>query len=222
MARRPASAVREVELVPGSGGGLGERLRTLRQQRKWSLATVSAKTGLATSTLSRIENNRLSLTYEKLLQLSRGLGVDLAELFAESTPGTSEVPTGRRAYTAPGEGREIEGDHYYWRYLCTDLTGKKMTPIIGRTTATDISQVGGFLRHEGEEMVFVLSGVLEVHTEFYAPLRVETGGCVYFDSKMGHAFIAVDGPVTFLSVTYSSEPDLLTVEAQRTGASRDD
>jgi transcriptional regulator with XRE-family HTH domain len=202
---------------------LGDRLRMLRQRNKWSLATVSEKTGLATSTLSRIENNRLSLTYEKLLQLSRGLGLDLAELISGGAEASAEARTGRRAYTPPGGGREILTKHHYYRYLCTELTGKKMTPIIGKTTATDIREVGGFLRHEGEETVFVISGTLEVHTEFYEPLRVEAGGCVYFDASMGHAFVAVGGQATFLSVCSCPEPALGEVvdrrgEAQRAAA----
>jgi transcriptional regulator with XRE-family HTH domain len=194
---------------------LGDRLRMIRQRNKWSLATVAEKTGLATSTLSRIENNRLSLTYEKLLQLSRGLGLDLAELIAGADEPHAPVRTGRRAYTPPGEGREIRTKHHYYRYLCTEITGKKMTPIIGKITATDIHSAGGFLRHEGEEIVFVVSGTLEVHTEFYEPLRVEAGGCVYFDSSMGHAFVAVGGPATFLSVCSCPEPAMAGIDDHR-------
>ena len=197
---------------------LGGRLRTLRQRNRWSLATVSEKTGLATSTLSRIENNRLSLTYEKLLQLSRGLGVDLAELISGEEERDAATRTGRRAFTPPGAGREIQTKYHYYRYLCTELTGKKMTPIIGKTSATDIHDVGGFLHHDGEEMVYVISGTLEVHTEFYEALRVEAGGCVYFDSNMGHAFVAVGGPATFLSVCSCPEPALGDVVDRRGAA----
>lgn len=196
---------------------LGASLRALRQRNNWSLAEVAAKTGLATSTLSRIENNRLSLTYEKLLQLSRGLGVDLTELLSGGQQPAVGMPSGRRAVTAPNEGRIIQAEHYYYRYLATELTGKKMTPIIGTTTATNIREVGGYLRHEGEELVYVLSGTLEVHTEFYEPVRIEAGGCIYFDSTMGHAFLSVEGkPVTFLSVTSSPETNLQEVAIGRT------
>lgn len=202
--------------APTTEPALGDRLRMLRQRNKWSLATVSAKTGLATSTLSRIENNRLSLTYEKLLQLSRGLGLDVAELISGGEEERSvETGTGRRAFTPPGGGREIQTEYHYYRYLCTEMTGKKMTPIIGKTSATDIREVGGFLRHDGEELVFVISGTLEVHTEFYEPLRVEAGGCVYFDSNMGHAFVAVGEPATFLSVCSCPEPALGEVVDRR-------
>jgi len=209
----------ESRVSPAGGSSaepaLGDRLRLLRQRNKWSLATVSEKTGLATSTLSRIENNRLSLTYEKLLQLSRGLGLDLAELISGAEEPAAPARTGRRAYTPPGGGREIQTEHHYYRYLCTEITGKKMTPIIGKVSATDVSEVGGFLRHEGEEIVFVISGTLEVHTEFYEPLRVEAGGCVYFDSSMGHAFVAVGGPATFISICSCPEPAMAHVVERR-------
>ena len=194
---------------------LGQCLRAIRQRHNWSLATVSAKTGLATSTLSRIENNQLSLTYEKLLQLSRGLGVDLAELLSAGGQKPPAALTGRRAFTPPGEGRVIQTKAHYYRYLCTDLTAKKMTPIIGTVSATDVRDVGGFLRHEGEEMVYVLNGTMEIHTEFYEPLRVEEGGCIYFDASMGHAFVAVGAPCTFLSVCSAPEPTLLEAEERR-------
>ena len=202
---------------PGGEQGpkLGESLRALRRRRNWSLAAVSERTGLAVSTLSRIENNQLSLTYDKLVQLCQGLGVDLTELLSNSPGSGLEAPMGRRDYTPPGQGRQIQANHYHYRYLCTDFKRKKMTPIIGTITAKNIDEIGGFLRHDGEETVYVLDGVLELHTEFYEPLRVETGGCVYFDSSMGHAFVAVDGPVTILSVCTIEEPRLAEAETRR-------
>lgn len=195
---------------------LGQALRSLRRRHNWSLAAVSAKTGLATSTLSRIENNRLSLTYEKLLQLSRGLDVDLSELLSRDAPAPADGPTGRRTYTPPDKGRIIEAGAYHYRYLCTELSRKKMTPIVGVITATSLDEAG-FLHHEGEELVYVLDGTLELHSEFYEPLRVEAGGCVYFDSNMGHAFIAVGGPVTILSVCSAPEPALVQATERANG-----
>jgi len=39
-------------------------------------------------------------------------------------------------------------------------------------------------QHRGEEFVYVLSGAIEVHTEHYAPFRLEQGESAYFDSSM--------------------------------------
>lgn len=194
---------------------LGQCLRALRHRHRWSLSDVAAKTGLATSTISRIENDQMSLTYERLLQLCRGLDIDFSELFAADHPAPPQLGIGRRAHTPPGEGRAMQANHYFYRYLCTEFANKKMTPIFGTITARSLSETGGFLRHEGEEMVYVLEGILEFHTEFYEPQHVETGGCIYFDSMMAHAFVSLgDGPAKILSVCSMRENDL--VEAEKT------
>lgn len=177
---------------------------------------VSARTGLATSTLSRVENNQLSLTYEKLLQLCRGLGIDLSELFAAEGPVPPQTVLGRRSFTPPRGGKSFQYNRYLYRYLCTDLANKKMTPIFGEITARSLEEAGDYLRHEGEELVYVLEGTLELHSEHYEPLRVEAGGCVYFDSQMGHAFVALGSKsVKILSVCSAPAGELLKARRSR-------
>ncbi len=61
---------------------LGDILRDIRSRNHWTLAEVSAMTGLAVSTLSKVENNQMQLTYDRLIQLAQGIGVDIAELLA--------------------------------------------------------------------------------------------------------------------------------------------
>ena len=63
---------------------LGECLKALRRRHGWTLQDVNRRTGVAVSTLSKVENDQMSLTYDKLLQISEGLGINLAELL--STP----------------------------------------------------------------------------------------------------------------------------------------
>jgi mannose-6-phosphate isomerase-like protein (cupin superfamily) len=46
------------------------------------------------------------------------------------------------------------------------------------------------MRHPGEEVLYVLEGEIEVHTEHYTSVRLGPGDCVYLDSSMGHAFIS--------------------------------
>src|ERR1700742_1746392 len=110
---------------------LGASLRQLRFQRQMSIAEVSTATGIAKSTLSRVENDQLSLTYAKLLQLCKGLQIDIAELFSS---GASEVvvrPSARRTFTLPGQGRPVTVGLQAYNYVCTELAGKKMTPMMG-------------------------------------------------------------------------------------------
>ena len=46
-------------------------------------------------------------------------------------------------------------------------------------------------RHHGEEFVYVLSGEVELYTEFYEPARLRAGESFYIDSRMGHRVISV-------------------------------
>lgn len=197
---------------------LGGRVRALRKKRGWSLASLSAKTGLAISTLSRIENNQLSARYENLVQLSRGLEVDLSELLGSDQDEVADVTMGRLSHTKPGSGRVVEAETFSYLYLSTDLKNKKMTPMIGTVSAQSFAEAGGYLRHPGEEVVYVLEGTLDLHTEFYEPVRVEEGACVYFDSTMGHAFVAVGKPVKILSVCTTAEPQLMETAGLRATA----
>ena len=57
-------------------------MRSLRRDRGWTLETASARTGLSRSSLSKIENGRMSPTYDALLKLAGGFAIDVAELVA--------------------------------------------------------------------------------------------------------------------------------------------
>jgi transcriptional regulator with XRE-family HTH domain len=183
-------------------------LRQLRFERRLTIANVSGATGIAKSTLSRVENNQLSLTYAKLVQLCQGLKIDLADLFAHD-PSDRTQPTARRAYTAAGGGRTFDVKLQRYTYLCSELAGKKMTPMIGIVRSRTLAESNGLLTHPGEEFTYVLEGRLVLHTEFYEPLTVDVGGSVYFDSEMGHAYVSVGTtPLRILCVCSTPEPVL--------------
>src|ERR1039458_4083448 len=62
-----ASAPERTTAKPGS------MLKKIRIQKGWTLKEVSRRTGYPVSTLSKIENDRVSLTYDKLTRISAGL-----------------------------------------------------------------------------------------------------------------------------------------------------
>jgi len=182
-------------------------MKALRAERGLTLADLSALTGMTASTLSKIENGKVALTLEKLVLISEGLKVDLTQLVGP--PQTAKLNGGmRRSISRAGEGRAIEMERGNYLYVAAELLNKKITPIIGDVFARNIDEYGGeLMRHAGEEYVYVLEGTLELHTEMYTPARLEKGDSVYFDSQMGHAYIAVgDQPCRILSICASSEP----------------
>ncbi|KGM32294.1 helix-turn-helix domain-containing protein [Inquilinus limosus] len=186
---------------------LGECLKALRRRHGWTLQEVSRRTGVAVSTLSKVENDQMSLTYDKLLQISEGLGINLAELL--SAPAETGAAMARRSISRPGEGLLQVTPNYDYLYLCTELQRKRMVPVLTTVKIRSIEAFGPLVHHSGEELIYVLEGAIEVHTDHYAPVRLEKGGSIYIDSTMGHGYVSVgEGDATILGVCSSPEPDL--------------
>ena len=108
-----------------AASGLGGSLRRLRKERRLTLAEVSRRSDLPLSTLSKVETGQMSLTFERLLRLASGLGIDVGEIIASSQEGAAAV-TARRSITRAGQGRRISTPTYGYEYLCTDLIAKQM------------------------------------------------------------------------------------------------
>jgi len=155
---------------------LGRILRDLRNHRGWTLKEMSERSGIPVSTLSKVEHDRLTLTYDKLLQLSQRLSIRMSELFAESEAADEGV-TARRSIGRQEDAVRVTTPNYDYYYLCTELRRKRMIPIITVIRATSLSEFGDLVRHSGEEYIHVLHGSIVVHTEFYDPvtLHVDEG-----------------------------------------------
>jgi transcriptional regulator with XRE-family HTH domain len=196
---------------------LGARLRAIRTEHGWRIADVSRMTGLAGSTISKVENGQMSLTYDKLLQLVNGLNLDFSVLFSAApvAAGTAQV-TARRSVGRAQDIAYVDVEGYgAYGYLNTDIAHKKMTPILGETKARNIEEFGDLLKHPGEEFIYVLDGVLEVHTEFYSPTTLKPGEFLYIDSSMGHAYLSAgEGPSRFICVC-TGESSESTLEVLR-------
>lgn len=186
-------------------------LRELRTEKGWTLSEVSERTGIPVSTLSKIETGKMSLSYEKLLRLSRGLEIDITELFAAaaSQPVATHTASGRRSITPFGEGPSIETATYNYTYPSSDLLNKLLNPMIIEVKVRSIEEFGDLMRHSGEEYMLVLDGECEFHSDIYAPSLLKKGDSVYFDASMGHGYVAVgEGPCRILSVCSATDADL--------------
>ena len=170
---------------------LGRILKELRGHRNWTLREMSERSGIPVSTLSKVENDRLTLTYDKLLQLSERLHVPIGELFAEAEPAEEGV-TARRSIGRLEDAIRVTTPNYDYYYLCTELRRKRMVPILTRIRAKSLAEFGDLVSHAGEEYIHVLEGTIVVHTEFYDPVTLKAGEAIYIDSNMGHAYVAAD------------------------------
>jgi len=204
-ATRAITAVSSADIDPG------EVLRGIRTERGMTLAEVSKRTGMPISTLSKVETGKISLSYEKLMRLSRGLDIDITRLFAAPKVASAgrSLTTGRRTITRAGDGPRIRTATYDYVYPSADLLNKSLNPMIIDVRARSLAEFGDMMRHPGEEYALVLEGQCEFHCDLYAPSLMSTGDSVYFDGSMGHAYVAVgEGPCRILSICSATDADL--------------
>jgi transcriptional regulator with XRE-family HTH domain len=190
---------------------LGSLLRGLRLRNRWTLKEMSERTGIPLSTLAKVEHDRLTLTYDKLLQLSQRLNLRMSDLFSEAD-GAGDAPiTARRSIGRLSDAIRVDTPNYEYFYMCPELRRKRMVPIVTRVRARSIEEFGELVHHPGEEYIYVLHGPVEIHTEFYEPIVLQTGESTYIDSTMGHAYIAPKGhdEAIVLGVCSSADDDLM-------------
>ncbi|WP_301183157.1 helix-turn-helix domain-containing protein [Sphingomonas quercus] len=188
-------------------------MRGLRSRNGWTLKEMSQHSGIPISTLSKVEHDRLTLTYDKLQQLSARLNIRMSDLFAEgeTAPAAGAVPTGRRSIGTLAQSVHVNTQNYDYYYLCTELRHKRMIPSVTRIRAKSLEEFGELVRHPGEEFIYVVEGRIIVHSEFYDPVILNVGEFIYIDSSMGHAYLAGEGcdEAVVMAVMSSADEDLM-------------
>lgn len=190
---------------------LGRLLRGLRMRNDWTLKEMSERTGIPLSTLAKVEHDRLTLTYDKLQQVSERLKIRMSELFAEPEDNADAAVTARRSIGSPGTAIRVNTKNYDYYFLCPELRRKRMIPLVTRIRAKSLGEFGELVHHTGEEFIYVIEGSVEVHTEFYDPVVIRAGESIYLDSNMGHAYVAADGceEATVIGVCSSEDEGLM-------------
>lgn len=183
--QRPDSPAPASDAPDGQRAEFGRRLRELRRARDWTLAELAERSGLAISTISKAERGVMALTYDRMLQLARGIGVDMAEFF--TAEGESFAP-GSFTVAPRGTFRRQETRNYVYEMLFPEIRNKAMVPMMGTLKAHDILDFDDFVRHPGQEFLLVLEGVVTVHAEGRAPVTLQAGDSLYFDSARGHLY----------------------------------
>ncbi|MEP9355489.1 XRE family transcriptional regulator [Xanthobacter sp. KR7-65] len=189
-----------------AGEQIGQHLRRTRKERRLTLTAVGQMTGVSPSALSKIENGLVSPSFDIIKRICDGLDLPIEDLVAPGVPQEQPQVLGRKTTTRGGDGARFTSGQYDYRAHATELSRKGMVPLEMLVRARSVEEFDHWSRHNGEEFVYVLSGAIEVHTEFYAPFRLEAGESGYFDSSMAHLYISVSPEdARVLSVSYDPE-----------------
>jgi transcriptional regulator with XRE-family HTH domain len=181
---------------------LGARMKAVRQACGYTLEVAAQRTGLALSTIHKIENGRVSPSYENLVKIARAYEIGMERLFSADHDATQ---TTRLTVTKSGEGRKVRSKNFEYEVLCNALAEKKIIPLVTLVEKRAPLKPADLESHTGEETLYVLSGRVELTVEHYAPVILETGDCAYFDSTLKHGLRALDDAETkvFWACTYT-------------------
>ena len=139
------------------------------------------------STLSRIENRKMSPTLDLIQKIVRTMGLHpydvLGREAAREIGGTISV-------TRRGMGDYTELPNILYAPLHPDFPQPGMRPIQVTLFARSVEEYGGLTAHAGEEFLYVLQGSVEIHFEGRPTERLEEGDSILFDSHVPHAYVA--------------------------------
>ena len=180
------------------GAAVPRQARAIRQARLaqgLSLRALSARAGIPFSTLSKLENGKMALTYDKLIRLALALGRG-PQGPRSGAEQSAPLAVGRgRSVTRAGEERDANSQRHAHHYPAVDLLGKMMVPIIIDIQARSVDEIRRAgppcrrriplrrQRYDGIALGALCAACAR-------PRR-----CVYFDSGMAHGYVRTsDGP----------------------------
>ncbi|MCY4487551.1 MAG: XRE family transcriptional regulator [Deltaproteobacteria bacterium] len=183
---------------------LSKLLRRIRRENDWTLAAVAERTGIAVSTLSKIENNQTSPNFDVLIRLCEGIGLDLSELLRGGS--FANFAHGSRAVNREGDGIRYEEARDQYCLLSGELAQKALQPMLLRV-AKESHEPTVLRGRAGEAFVYVVNGPLKFYMEPYSAILLQTGESVHFDGRIPHGFAAGgDDDAMVLAVCDAGKP----------------
>lgn len=184
--------------IEAEGNNLGRRIRKLRKMQDRTLEALAQEIGLTKGYLSKVETGRQTPPLATLSKLAKALGTDLAELIESNDRQLADVSV-VRADERRNVVRGATSFGYDYQSLVQNAADKHMSPFLFTFPPQILKEV--FFEHDGEEMIFVLSGVVEfeIGDEMF---ELRPGDCIYFNSRRRHRGHGKYGEAKALVVVY--------------------
>ncbi len=187
---------------------IGEKIRQLRDKKGLSLEQTAQRTEMSPELLADIEAGRVSPPLGQIVALANAFKVSLGDLFGDSAdaPYCIVRKDERRQVSRFGEARDTAAGYSY-QSLGFRKQNRHMEPFLVTLTPGQAPKEPN--RHDGEEILFVLEGQVEVslagHTDILDP-----GDFIYYDSTLPH-IVACHGeqPATLFAVIYARREMIL-------------
>ncbi len=163
---------------------IGAKLRRLRLRKSMGLMELSKHTGLSAALLSKLERDVMHPTLPTLLRIAMVFSVDLDYFFvAEPKPVLEIVRKSERIRFPDSPGKKT---CYRFESLDFPVAQRAVSCYLAEFEPAETKDLR-FHRHPGIELLYVISGKLELHTQD-GKYELSEGDAVYFDSTVEHAY----------------------------------
>lgn len=169
--------------LPGATLHVGVSLRARRRQMDLTLDDVATRAGCSESMLCKIETGKVNPSITLLRRLAEALSINIAALFEDNVPPDIVLRAGQRPRINDNVLRR--GDGIVLERVVPHVPGAALQADIHVVSVGGASD--GLISHAGEEVGYVLEGVVELIVESRT-WRLEAGDSFYFRSERPHGY----------------------------------
>ena len=179
----------ETIMIPGTlSEGLesyriGQKIRALRTEKALGLTQLGNHTDLSAGMLSKIERGQVIPTLPTLLRIAMVFGVGLEHFFEEGDAPTLEIVRSKDRLKMPDTMERMPS--YYFESLDFPVNDRPidsfLSEFVPRAKASEPHE------HEGIELVYVISGELEIHIHDDVH-QLAAADSMYFDATHPHSY----------------------------------
>lgn len=193
---------------------VGQRIRSLREQRSWSLRALAERCGLSINAISLIERGENSPTVSSLHLLATSLGVSITDFFEDEQEQTV-------VFIRPENRLRSEANGIAMESLGIGLRNQQLEPFLF-SVAAETGNIDQPVSHPGEEFVYCLRGSVDycVGDQIY---ELEPGCSLLFEATIPHCFRnTTKTPALLMTVFHAGEDGYLARSLHMGLAVKDD
>lgn len=194
-------------ILMGNNKIIGEKIKSIRESKELSLEEVAERSGLGIEQIGRIEGNVDFPSLAPLIKIARVLGVRLGTFLDDQSELGPVICRKRDSNDTNSIGFTNNASearkHMEYHSLSQDKSGRHMEPFLIDIASSEDGVDFILSTHEGEEFIYVLSGVVEINYG-KSTFILEEGDSIYYDSIVAHhVHAAADNTARILGVIYT-------------------
>ncbi len=178
---------------------IGHRIKALREEKGLSIEELSNLTGFDVELLTNIETSQVQPQLGTVIKLSKALDSAFSRLVSGVGDKLYSI-TRKREQKIVSRSTSQKGKKqvYVYKSLAPEVKGRHMEALVVQLEENPDKEHS---IHEGEEFIYVIDGVVELHIDDEA-FDLEPGDSAYYLSTTPHLVASKRGKATILAVLY--------------------